>query len=193
MALGAPIGFSARLTQNNRRDGLYHNQMNNGAAQIHIALMGDPTLRMHVVPPPGTTTAFRQGSVVTLAWQPSIDSVVGYNIYRSSSLEGPFKKLNAAPINQTTFVATQSEQADIYMVRALKLEVSGSGSYYNLSQGSFVTVPGELLAQTAPQLTTRAEISPYAVALHSAPNALAPTNGIPEITGRGPNPELHGN
>lgn len=193
MALGAPIGFSARLTQNNRRDGLYHNQMNNGAAQIHIALMGDPTLRMHVVPPPGAATAFRQGSIVSLTWQPSTDSVLGYNVYRSSSIEGPFKKLNEAPINDTTFADTQSGQADIYMVRALKLEVSGSGSYYNLSQGSFVKVPGELLTQTAAPLAPRPEVSPYAVASHSVSSSLALTNGVPEITGRGPNPELHGN
>ena len=167
MALGAPIGFSARLTQNNRRDGLYHNQMNNGAAQIHIALMGDPTLRMHVVPPPGSTAAFRQGSIVSLAWQPSTDSVLGYNIYRSSSMEGPFKKLNEAPINGTTFADTQPGQADIYMVRALKLEVSGSGSYYNLSQGSFVRVPGELLTQTERTVATRRRNQPVHSGLSS--------------------------
>jgi hypothetical protein len=155
--------------------------------------MGDPTLRMYVVPPPGSTTAFRQGSIVSLAWQPSTDSVLGYNIYRSSSMEGPFKKLNEAPINDTTFADTQAGQADIYMVRALKLEVSGSGSYYNLSQGSFVRVPGELLTQTLPTLATRGEISLYTAASHSAPGSPALTNGIPETTGRGPNPELHGN
>jgi hypothetical protein len=192
MALGAPIGFSARLTQNNRRDGLYHNQMNNGAAQIHIALMGDPTLRMHVVPPAGTTTAFRQGSIVSLAWQPSAGPVLGYNIYRSSSMEGPFKKLNDTPINDTTFADTLPGQADIYMVRALKLEESASGSYYNLSQGSFVRLPGELLTQTAPPVAAHSENSLYAAASHPA-SALALTNGIPETTGRGPNPELHGN
>src|SRR5205807_6962433 len=52
MALGETIGFGARLTQNNGPGGLYRNQMNNCASQIHIALMGDPTLRMHVVAPP---------------------------------------------------------------------------------------------------------------------------------------------
>jgi hypothetical protein len=37
------------VTQNNRHDGFYRNELNNGAGQIHIALMGDPTLRMRVV------------------------------------------------------------------------------------------------------------------------------------------------
>ena len=78
MALGAPIGFSTRLTQNNRLDGLYHNQQNNGASQIHIALMGDPTLRMHVVAPPTHLTATRTGSDLELRWQGSDDTVVGY-------------------------------------------------------------------------------------------------------------------
>jgi len=49
MALGEPIGFGARLTQNNGPGGLYQNQVNSCAEQIHIALMGDPTLRLHVV------------------------------------------------------------------------------------------------------------------------------------------------
>lgn len=56
MALGETIGYSTRLTQNNTPGGLYRNQMNSCAGQIHIALMGDPTLRMHVVAPPSNLT-----------------------------------------------------------------------------------------------------------------------------------------
>jgi len=37
--------------------GLYQNQVNSGAGQIHVALMGDPTLRMHVVAPPASVSA----------------------------------------------------------------------------------------------------------------------------------------
>lgn len=141
MALGAPIGFSARLTQNNRRDGLYHNQMNNGAGQIHIALMGDPTLRMHVVAPPTDLTATREGLAVHLAWQAAEDSVLGYHVYRGSDVDGPFKRLTACPVQIPHFSDPQPESGSIYLVRALKLETSGSGSYYNLSEGVFVTEP----------------------------------------------------
>ena len=50
MGLGEPIGYSARLTQNN--GGLYQNQVNQNLRGVHIALMGDPTLRLHPVEPP---------------------------------------------------------------------------------------------------------------------------------------------
>ncbi len=52
MGLGMNIGYAARLTQNNPKDGTYNTAVNSAARQIHIALMGDPTLRMHVVAPP---------------------------------------------------------------------------------------------------------------------------------------------
>ncbi|HUS35884.1 MAG TPA: fibronectin type III domain-containing protein, partial [Verrucomicrobiae bacterium] len=54
MALGEPIGYCATLTQNNKTNnvGLYPPQINAGFGQVHIALMGDPSLRMHIVKPP---------------------------------------------------------------------------------------------------------------------------------------------
>jgi hypothetical protein len=139
MAMGAPIGFSARLTQNNRRDGLYHNQMNNGASQIHIALMGDPTLRMHVVAPPTSLSAICHDAIVDLTWQPCDDSVLGYHVYRATQADGPFTRLTTAPLTASWFSDPHPGAAPTYMVRALKLETSGSGSYYNLSEGEFVT------------------------------------------------------
>jgi hypothetical protein len=194
MALGAPIGFSTRLTQNNRRDGMYHNQMNNGAAQIHIALMGDPTLRMHVVAPPSDISAQRQGSTVSLAWQPSADSVLGYYVYRSSNKEGPFAKLNSAPITDIGFVDSAAAGSATYMVRALKLELSGSGSYYNLSQGASISAPGELLSQAPALVADRPELDlPYTLDTPSPLSSVTTTNNIPESTGRGPTRSVHVN
>jgi hypothetical protein len=193
MALGAPIGFSARLTQNNRRDGLYHNQMNNGAAQIHIALMGDPTLRMHMVAPPASLAANRDGSALELDWQASDDSVIGYHVYRGSSPEGPFKRLTPAPIVGTHFTDSSVEVASTYLVRALKLEKSGSGSYYNLSQAAFVSVPGAAAIPAIAPVAERFEQPDYLDHSHSTGSSLATTNSIPEITGRGPTPALPAN
>src|SRR2546430_908268 len=78
-ALGEPIGYSARLTQNNGPQGLYRNQQNNCAGQIHIALMGDPTLRMHVVAPPADLTSIADQSSVQLNWLAANDTVAGYH------------------------------------------------------------------------------------------------------------------
>jgi hypothetical protein len=138
MALGETIGYSARLSQNNST--LYPAQ--SFARMIHVALMGDPTLRMHIVKPPANLTAVT-GSGVQLSWSASTDPVLGYHIYRSGSTDGPFTRLNSALVTATTYTdASVSGGAYTYMVRAVALESSGSGSYYNASQGVFFTLGG---------------------------------------------------
>ena len=183
MALGAPIGFSTRLTQNNRRDGMYHTQMNNGANQIHIALMGDPTLRMHVVAPPTHLSASQQGRGVELAWQRSDDSVLGYHVYRANSVAGSFTRLTSRPLAAASFTDTAAEPNASYMVRAIKLETSGSGSYYNLSEGAFVTMPDTLRLPAAPPIANLAKPDEDTPTVHVDPNSGLGTNAIPTSTG----------
>ena len=62
MGLGETIGVRTLLAQNNH--GLYKNQVNLGTGQVHIALMGDPTLRMHIVAPPANVAASGLSSAV---------------------------------------------------------------------------------------------------------------------------------
>jgi hypothetical protein len=133
MGLGETIGFSTRLTQNN--DGTLYSA--NGFQNfVHIALMGDPTLRMHVVGPPSNLVAASDAGGVKLTWNPSSDTVLGYHVYRSTNAAGPFTRLNGSLITDTNYVDAEVG-TNVYMVRAVKLEVSGSGSYYNASQGIF--------------------------------------------------------
>lgn len=186
MALGAPIGFSTRLTQNNRRDGLYHNQMNNGAAQIHIALMGDPTLRMHIVAPPNRLFAALHGQIVDLQWRACDDTIVGYHVYRAASSAGPFTRLTATPLRNTCFTDPHPELASTYMVRGLKLETSGSGTYYNLSEGCFVTLPGTEAIPPAPAIASREGPGELTPGVHSDLAGLSSTNSIPSSTGHSP-------
>jgi hypothetical protein len=141
MGLGMPIGYSARLTQNNGPTGLYQNQLNSAAGQIHVALMGDPTLRMHVVAPPGHITAATNGTTRTLSWAASADSVLGYHVYRATGTNA-FTRLTASPIAATSFTDTNAAGAANYMVRSVKLETSASGTYYNPSVGTFLTALG---------------------------------------------------
>ena len=145
MALGEPIGFSARLTQNNRPGGLYENEQNNCASLIHIALMGDPTLRMHVVAPPSNVSLTEENNNVTLNWSASSEPVIGYHVYRAIEPNGPFTRLTASPVTCTSYTDSEIRVAPLcsYMVRAVKLETSASGTYYNASQGAFVNPVGE--------------------------------------------------
>jgi hypothetical protein len=134
MALGETIGFSTRLSQNNSGN-LY--DVNSDSRSPHIALMGDPTLRMHIVAPPTNLVAVANGSGgVDLSWNASPDTVLGYHVYRAPTAAGPFTRMNTDLITRTGYT-DPAVTTNVYMVRAVKLEVSGSGSYYNASQGIF--------------------------------------------------------
>lgn len=139
MGLGETIGFGARLTMNNRQGGTYSPQYSSTRG-VHITLHGDPTLRLHPVIPPSNVQGVSAGSTVTLTWAPSSDSAIqGYYVYRSTSANGPFTRVSANLLTAPTFVDSSAPAGAIYMVRAVKLETSGSGTYYNPSQGVFYT------------------------------------------------------
>jgi hypothetical protein len=138
MALGETVGFGTRLTQNNKPGGLYppHNP---GAGEVHIALMGDPTLRMHPVIPPAALMGTVTNSSVVLNWSASKDiDLQGYHVYRGASPSGPFTRITGTkPATETTFTDNAPVEPGTYMVRAIKLERSASGTYFNASQGIF--------------------------------------------------------
>ena len=136
MALGETIGFSTRVNQNNF---LYPQ----GYARFaHVSLLGDPTLRMHVVAPPAALTVATNGvGGVDLSWSAAPDAVLGYHVYRATTAAGPFTRLNPDLIVGTAFTDPEIT-TNVYMVRAVKLEVSASGSYYNASQGIFQSLDG---------------------------------------------------
>lgn len=123
MGLGETIGRCARLTQNNR--GLYP-PTGSFAGGVHVALMGDPTLRLHVVAPPADVK-LGNGK---LTWK-SADAV---HVYHAADAKGLFTRLTESPVKETTYPATKK---GVYMVRAVKLESGPSGSYFNASQGVF--------------------------------------------------------
>jgi hypothetical protein len=138
MGVGEPIGYSARLSMNNST--LYRNQQNGFARGVHIALMGDPTLRLHQVAPPSNLVSAPAAGGIQLSWVPSSDTVQGYHVYRSLLAGGPFTRLTGSVITGTTFVdSTSTGSNPTYMVRAVKRQVSPSGTYLNASQGAFST------------------------------------------------------
>ncbi|HXT40384.1 MAG TPA: Ig-like domain-containing protein, partial [Candidatus Angelobacter sp.] len=160
MGLGETIGYCARLTQNN--NGFYQNQINSAANYIHIALMGDPTLRLHTVAPVGSLGGTAAAGTVTLAWTPSPDSPLGYHVYRALSAAGPFTRLSSSPLSVTSFLDASAPSGATYMVRAVKLENTPSGSYYNASQGTFWSAGGVLPPSgdtTAPTVTMSAPVN----------------------------------
>ncbi len=133
MAMGEPIGQSLVRTQNATEGDYYP-----GPQLVHTSLMGDPSLRLHPIKPVENLTATETLTGVEIAWTAPVgETVSGYNIYRAENSLGSFQKINSDLVSATNYLdpALPSDSA-IYMVRAVKLETSGSGSYWNMSLGT---------------------------------------------------------
>jgi hypothetical protein len=153
MAMGETVGHGIRLSQNN--DTLYTNHSNRQTRGVHIALMGDPTLRMGVIAPPSalTVTGVTEGN--RLQWSASPDSVAGYHVYRAATQEGDYTRLTESLVAATSFTDPTGTAAHHYQVRAVALETSASGSYFTASQGAF---PAQ--APVAPPPTPPVTVTP---------------------------------
>lgn len=148
MALGETIGYNTQLTQNDWvnyfrvKDGYHPPLQEEGDRLVTPALIGDPTLRMHIVAPAKISTIKGTSGTATVTWSKSPDAE-SYYVYRSTDLNKPFTRV--AVVASTDSVYKDNTPLlvggkNYYMVRALKLQTSASGTYYNLSQGSIDSV-----------------------------------------------------
>ena len=107
-----------------------------------LSILGDPTLRVHVLPPPSAPQVTGSGRQFTLTWRPPPGTGYSYHVYRSvNGIEGPFQPLTliaaATEPGFTDFFAPSGPKT--YAIRAAKRQRSGSGSYINLSQAIFIS------------------------------------------------------
>ena len=164
MGLGEPIGYCMQLSQNNAPGGLYP-PWGQGTHEVHVALHGDPTLRLHPVKPASSLNASASSGRVNLSWGASPDSnLQGYDVYRATSAEGPFTKITQQPVGGTSFADTPPAGNYTYMVRAIKLEQTPSGTYLNPSLGVFAstTAGGGVVPQSPDIPTLRANAASHA-------------------------------
>jgi len=135
LASGETIGYCMRETMNAQLNSGFANAFGKGGA--HVALLGDPTLRAHVLKP-ATDLALQTGcQSITLNWKPSADSVDGYHIYRASSEAGPYFRLNG-PLIEDNHYEDHAPLAGtaFYQVRAIKtVSAPGGGMYANNAVG----------------------------------------------------------
>ncbi|MFM6955071.1 MAG: hypothetical protein ACKOX1_00790 [Ignavibacteria bacterium] len=146
MGLGKPIGEVLLGAQNNTQQylpaiyntkrypgGVYYQVAPRGT---HIALIGDPTLRMTSNMPIETPKNIGVTSTVSaqIDWE-SVPNASGYLLYKSSSETGPFEPLTPSPITETTFhdIKASWKQDVVYQVRAVMLRETKSGSFYEVS------------------------------------------------------------
>lgn len=90
MGLGESIGFSNHAESNNTV--IYDPGNNQLLGGVHMALMGDPSLRLHMVYPVTQLTATQNETMIQLSWTASADTaIIGYNVYQADSLSGIFQ------------------------------------------------------------------------------------------------------
>lgn len=136
MGLGENIGYCARLTQNN--DGSVYSPTGAYNNMVHIALMGDPSLRSDYIKPPKNVKLDKiAGLPNQIKWSPSPEAgVLGYYVYGSSEIYGSYKLLCDSMITDTSYTDSSGLSGlEFYMIRPVKLQNTPSGTYYNLGVG----------------------------------------------------------
>lgn len=144
MAMGENLGYAAKLSQD--KDSQYLSlTLGDGTfvtgEGVHVAQLGDPSLRLYYLAPPGEVTAIPNVANTDLSWEASTDgSIEGYNIYRRSEGE-LWTKLNVSIVSGTSFTDIGLADAGTYeyMVKSVKLKTNASGTFYNESLGSIAT------------------------------------------------------
>ncbi|MFK7933942.1 MAG: T9SS type A sorting domain-containing protein, partial [Saprospiraceae bacterium] len=159
MGQGYHLGHSLQQTQNAST-----NDYDRGPQLVHTSLLGDPTLRLHSIKMPQNVTAVATENSIEINWSASADSeVLGYYIYRQNPQNLQFERLTFELLADLNFTDNNPhEYANDYLVKAVKLEQSGSGTYYNLSLGAAATA--EFLTpvfECCPERLTRPTWSVY--------------------------------
>ena len=140
MAMGETIGTCIKLSQNNT--GTYFlSTLNNFSQWIHIAQLGDPTLRMNYLPQPSNLflSSNNDGSI-TLNWN-AASNVLGYHVFRREANEESWTKLTLNYETTTSFNDTNIPVSGsyYYLVRSVDSTQTGSGKFLNMSLGIMET------------------------------------------------------
>lgn len=145
MGLGGNIGYSTRETMNNALYTPLTDGWESTSGTTHLALMGDPSLRQKMVAAPTNLSIANNGGVPAFSWNAAPEAITGYHIYRFDGTSG-ITRITNEPVTSTSYYnpAVPFVSGTEYMVRAVKLQVDPSGSYWNLSLGAIGQAGGTL-------------------------------------------------
>jgi hypothetical protein len=150
MAIGRTVGECVRDAMVPGPATCLHTSYYPGLA--HLALHGDPTLRLRPVAPVRDLRVVRCGSRTLVTWQRPVGAgVVGHVVFRADQLEGPFTRLTASMVQGECWIDAAGAANSVYRVNALRLESTAAGSWWNGSGSALVTsgcaaMPGEIAA-----------------------------------------------
>ena len=96
-----------------------------GSVNGNVALASDASNSPTVVSLTGNGIDAVTSHVVGLLWDPSISVVDGYNIYRSTVSGGPYTKINATLVPQTTFADDTVQAGVTYFYVVVAVDAGG--------------------------------------------------------------------
>ena len=138
LAMGEDLGYCIQKAQNNNST-YFSSTLNTFKRWIHIAQLGDPSLRSRYISPPSNLTCSTNANgTIQLTWAPSSETVIGYAVYRRDPNINFWTLVDPAIISGTTYNDNSivNGGAFIYMVRAVDTLRTASGKYYNQSLGT---------------------------------------------------------
>ena len=142
LGLGAPLELGMRRMAEIHPPEAIPELFTIGEANRGFSVIGDPTLRLHPTPPPSNPTVETTEAGNAVRWAAATEAVAGYHVYRSvSGARGPFERRTiGSPLSGTEWVDPAPPDGDVlYAVKALNRDVTGCGSFWNLSQGVLAT------------------------------------------------------
>ncbi|MCH2234879.1 MAG: T9SS type A sorting domain-containing protein [Crocinitomicaceae bacterium] len=159
MAMGDNIGLAARMSMDELGDYISLTLAGGFVTGegVHVAQLGDPSLRMYYIQPPSDLTVTNVSNIAELTWTASADGTIdGYNVYRRTS-STLWEKVNTSLIVGTSYsdatIATAGDNE--FMVKAVKLKTNASGTFFNESLGT----TGTALFTVSDQIQKEIEIA----------------------------------
>jgi Abnormal spindle-like microcephaly-assoc'd, ASPM-SPD-2-Hydin/HYDIN/CFA65/VesB-like, Ig-like domain len=110
-----------------------------GAASGSILLTSNAANTPVVETLSGSGTAATASHLVSLRWNPSVSPVAGYNVYRSGTPGGPYKKINPAVAAGTNYQDSSVQSGMTYYYVSTAVSAGGIESTY--SSPSQATIP----------------------------------------------------
>jgi hypothetical protein len=112
-----------------------------GTASGNISLSSDATNSSVVETLTGSGMAATGSHAVSLQWSPSASTVVGYNVYRSTTSGGPYAKINPAVNASTNYLDTSVQGGRTYYYVSTAIESGGTESKYSNQMQAVVPAP----------------------------------------------------
>lgn len=112
-----------------------------GTSSGSVSFVSDASNSPSVVSLTGNGTQQQAQHSVDLSWDPSIDPVVGYNIYRGTHTGGPYTKLNSSSQAGTSYTDGSVQSGQTYFYVATAVDTNSQESQYSNQVTAAIPTP----------------------------------------------------